>query len=309
MKCLVLGGGGFLGSHLSDKLLEVGYSIRIFERPNLKKYREFLCSEKIEWIEGDFANEDDLAQAVSGCDLIFHLISTTLPKSSNDNPVYDVETNLVGTLKLLSCASRAKVKKIIFLSSGGTIYGIPQTIPLCESHPNNPICSYGITKLAIEKYLHLYNSLNGIEYCILRLSNPFGERQKPSGAQGAVAVFLDKALKGEMIEVWGNGSVVRDYIYVQDAVSAMIKAIEYTGNNRIFNIGSGKGQSLNDIIDAIENLLGYKIKRTYSQGRPLDVQVNVLDIECARHFLQWTPQKSFQQGLKHTLVWLRGQLG
>jgi UDP-glucose 4-epimerase len=122
-------------------------------------------------------------------------------------------------------------------------------------------------------------------------------------------VFLDKALKGEMIEVWGNGSVVRDYIYVQDVVSAMIKTIEYTGNERIFNIGSGKGQSLNEILDEIENLLGQKVKRTYSQGRPLDVQVNVLDIERARHCLQWTPQKSFRQGLKHTLVWLQGQLG
>lgn len=309
MKCLILGGGGFLGSHLSDELLKNGFSVRILERPNMKKYREFNTAEKIEWFEGDFVNEEDLTRAVSGCDYIYHVISTTLPKSSNDNPVYDVETNLIGTLKLLRQASIQNVKKIIFLSSGGTIYGIPQTIPLHENHPTNPICSYGITKLAIEKYLHLYHSLYGLEYCILRLSNPFGERQNPSGAQGAVAVFLDRALKNEIIEVWGNGSVVRDYIYVQDVVSSMIKSIEYTGNNRIFNIGSGKGQSLNDIIDAIENLLGYKIKRTYSQGRPLDVPVNVLDIECARHFLQWTPQKSFQEGLKHTLVWLRGQLG
>lgn len=309
MKCLVLGGGGFIGSHLSDKLLEEGFSVRILERQNLKKYRNFHHAEKIEWFEGDFTNEDDLARAVSGCDFIYHLISTTLPKPSNDNPIYDVETNLIGTLRLLKLASLENVRKVIFLSSGGTVYGIPQTIPLNESHPNNPICSYGITKLAIEKYLYLHHSLYGLNYCILRLSNPYGERQKASGAQGAVAVFLDKALKGETIEIWGDGTVVRDYVYIKDAVSAMIKALEYTGNNKLFNIGSGKGHSLNDILFEIENLLGYKAQRRYSQSRSLDVQVNILDVECARRDLQWNPACSFRQGLSQTLTWLKEQTG
>ena len=129
MKCLVLGGGGFLGSHLSDKLLKLGFEVRVFERPNLKKYRGFHNSEKIEWIEGDFVNNDDLEHAVSGCDYIYHLVSTMLPKSSNDNPVYDVETNIVGTLNLLSHSRNEKIKKIIFISSGGTVYGVPEKYP------------------------------------------------------------------------------------------------------------------------------------------------------------------------------------
>lgn len=154
MKCLVLGGGGFLGSNLCDRLLQLGYEVRVFERQYLKKYRKFHSYEKIEWLEWDFINNDDLKHAVDGCDIIYHLISTTLPKSSNDNSVYDVETNVIATLNLLNHARNASIKKIIFLSSGGTVYGIPENTPVKENHPLNPICSYGITKIAIEKYLH-----------------------------------------------------------------------------------------------------------------------------------------------------------
>lgn len=305
MKCMVLGGGGFLGSNLCDSLLTSGYSVRIFDRPNLRRFRKFSAEEDVEWVEGDFANIEDVSHAVSGCDVIYHLVSTTLPQSSNDNPVYDVETNLVGTLNLLTHAHNEKIKKIIFISSGGTVYGVPENIPIKENHPSNPLCSYGITKLAIEKYLHLFYTLYGLDYCILRLANPFGERQRLTGAQGAVAVFLDKASRGQSIEIWGDGSVVRDYIYVCDAIDAMVKAINYCGRERIFNVGSGKGHSLNDILDEIESLIGRPVERKYMQGRPLDVPVNVLDIEQAKRCLQWQPISTFRQGLERTLEWLK----
>jgi len=305
MKCLVLGGGGFLGSHLSDVLLKNGYAVRIFDRRNLERYRTFAAEENIEWVEGDFINQEELSAAVVGCDIVYHLISTTLPKSSNDNPIYDVETNVVGTLHLLEAARREKIKKIIFISSGGTVYGVPESVPIREDHPANPICSYGITKLAIEKYLYMYHVLHGLDYCVLRLANPFGERQRATAAQGAVAVFLDKALKGETIEIWGDGSVVRDYIYVHDAVEAMVKTIDYTGNQRLFNIGSGKGQSINEILDVIESLLGRSVERKYTTGRLLDVPSNILNIEQAGRCLQWLPASGFRQGLKQTLAWMK----
>jgi len=305
MKCLILGGGGFIGSHLSDKLLNNGYAVRIFERPRLKKYRTFSPSENIEWFEGDFLNTDDLEQAVRGCDVIYHLISTTLPKSSNDNPIYDVETNVIGSLNLLQIVRKNKVKKIIFLSSGGTIYGNPKITPINESDPLQPLCSYGIVKLTIEKYLHLYNKLYDMPYCVLRFANPFGERQPVSGAQGAVSVFLHKALKGEKIEIWGDGNVIRDYFYIDDATDAMLRVLECDCDKHIFNIGSGEGHSLNDILVEIETLLGHPVKRTYSQGRPLDAPVNVLDITRAKQFLQWSPAITFQEGLARTLMWLK----
>lgn len=307
MKCLILGGGGFLGSHLSEALLTQGYAVRIFDRPNLNRFKKFQPGEAVEWIEGDFIDREHVARAVSGCDVIYHLISTTLPRSSNENPAYDVETNLVGTVHLLEAARSHGVKKFIFISSGGTVYGVPQAIPIKESHPTEPICSYGITKLAIEKYLNLFHSLYGIAYCVLRLANPFGERQRVTAEQGAVAVFLDKALRNEEIQIWGDGSVIRDYFYVSDAVSAMISALHYEEGSGVFNIGSGAGQSLNEILDAIEALLGTAVRRSYQPARAFDVPVSVLDISRAAALLNWRPRMTFAEGLAQTAVWLKRQ--
>jgi UDP-glucose 4-epimerase len=305
MKCLILGGGGFLGSHLADALLGAGHAVRIFDRANLLRFRTFLAQEAVEWVEGDFANRRDVARAVSGCEVVFHLVSTTLPRSSNENAAYDVETNVIGTLHLLEAVQKNSVKKIIFVSSGGTVYGIPQEIPIKESHPTEPICSYGIGKLAIEKYLSLYQRLHGVDYCVLRLANPFGERQRLSTAQGAVAVFLHKALRNETIEIWGDGTVVRDYFHVSDAVRALIKAVSYAGSSKVFNIGSGVGQSLNEILAAIEYLLEAPVKRTYLPARAFDVPTNVLDISKAVELLKWEPGISFAEGLSLTAKWIR----
>jgi UDP-glucose 4-epimerase len=309
MKCLVLGGGGFLGSHLSEALLAQGYAVRIFDRPNLLRFKSFHGNQDLEWVEGDFINREHVADAVSGCDFIFHLVSTTLPRSSNENPAYDIETNVISTVHLLEVATKKQVRKIIFVSSGGTVYGVPKEIPIKESHPTEPICSYGISKLAIEKYLSLFHLLHGLEYCVLRLANPFGERQRIAAAQGAVAVFLDKALRNENIEIWGDGSVVRDYFHVSDAVSALTKALVYDGTDRVFNVGSGVGKSLIEILAAIEDLLGTPVKRTYLPARAFDVPISVLDISKAAALLKWTPQTPFAEGLSRTAQWLTGTSG
>ena len=180
--------------------------------------------------------------------------------------VFDIETNLLGTVRLLNQVVKAKVGKVVFLSSGGTVYGPPQEVPIVETHQTNPICSYGITKLAIEKYLDLFFQLHGIDYTVLRLSNPFGERQRIQSSQGAVAVFLGKALRKEKIEIWGDGFVVRDYLHVSDVVSAMIASIDYQGSDRVFNIGSGSGVSLNEVVDGISQVLGRTIDKVLSDG-------------------------------------------
>lgn len=306
MKCLVLGGGGFMGSHLSRALLEQGHAVSIFERPNLKPVETFPPHKNLEWMEGDFLNEEDVTRAVAGCEIIFHLISTTLPKSSNDNPVYDAESNLVGTLHMLEAARKAGVRKVIFSSSGGTVYGVPKEVPIKESHPTDPVCAYGISKLAIEKYLHLYHALHGLDYCVLRIGNPYGEGQRPTASQGAVAVFLNKALHGEVIEIWGDGTVTRDYIYVRDVVQAFLKAMACPGEPRLFNIGSGEGRSLNDLIGAIESLVRRPVARRYLPARAFDVPTNILDISKAKAFLGWQPETSFHDGLSRAFKWLEG---
>ena len=165
MRCLILGGGGFIGSFLADRLLAHGHAVRIFERPRVLPHRAFGPKERVEWTTGDFQSTGDLQAAVQGSDAVFHLVSTTLPKGSNDDPIYDVETNLVGTLRLLAAAVRCGVTKVLFISSGGTVYGIPNRIPVSEDHPTDPLVSYGIAKLAIEKYLYLYWYLHGLDYC------------------------------------------------------------------------------------------------------------------------------------------------
>ncbi|MFA6310826.1 MAG: NAD-dependent epimerase/dehydratase family protein [Sterolibacterium sp.] len=305
MKCLILGGAGFIGSHLAEELRAEGHEVRIFDRPNLALPAELLADSRIEWHEGDFLNVDDLARVVPGSDVIFHLVSATLPKSSNDNPAYDVETNVIGTLRLLDLARTNGVKRIVFASSGGTVYGLPHTLPINESHATEPLVSYGITKLAIEKFLHMYRALHGLDYCILRLANPFGERQRVGAAQGAVAVFLHRAWHGETIHIWGDGSVVRDYIYIKDAVRAFVKALSYQGEQRVFNIGSGQGLSLNQVLAGIEALLGRPVAVNYEHGRKFDVPVNVLDITRARDLLGWQPSVNFDDGLALTLAGLR----
>ena len=306
-RCLVLGGKGFIGSHLVDALLRKGMSVKVFDRANIPPLNDAVTASKVEWLDGDFTSEADVSLALAGCDVCYHLVSTTLPQSSNADPVFDVETNVGGTLRLLNHAVRLGVKKIVFISWGGTVYGIPRSVPINEDHPTNPICSYGITKLAIEKYLHLYLTLHGLDYTVLRLSNPFGERQRVRASQGAVAVFMGKVLRGEKIEIWGDGSVVRDYIYIGDAVDAMVKAATYHGDERVFNIGSGVGISLNQILDGIEKVAGRKAERSYTAARAFDVPVSVLARDRAADKLGWMPTTPFTEGLRKMMEWMQAE--
>lgn len=307
MKCLVLGGGGFIGSNLCATLLAAGHQVRVFEHPHVRGQCSSEIKNRVEWIEGDFISAADVEGAVAGCDVIFHLVSTTLPKGSNDDPVYDVESNLVPTIRMLESARKHRVSKVIFSSSGGTIYGVPKRIPIEEGHPNEPICSYGIVKLGIEKYLELFHALYGLDYRVLRLANPYGEGQRMVASQGAVAVFLHRALCDEPLEIWGDGMVTRDYLHVSDVASAMLAAVNYEGPERIFNIGSGVGLSLNDIVKEIEGVLGRPVRHVYSPGRKFDVPINVLDITRAREELGWQPVISFPDGLRRTYDWMQAQ--
>lgn len=298
-----------MGSHLVDALLLEGWPVKVFDRANISPLNDKSMTARVEWLDGDFTSDADVGQALSGCDVCYHLVSTTLPQSSNADPVFDIETNVAGTIRMLNHAVRLGVKRVVFISSGGTVYGIPRSVPIGEDHPTNPICSYGITKLAIEKYLHLYRTLHGLDYTVLRLANPFGERQRIHASQGAVAVFMAKVLRGDPIEIWGDGSVVRDYIYVGDAVAAMVRAATYAGDERVFNIGSGVGVSVNEILDSIELVTGRKARRQYTAGRAFDVPVSVLATDRAKAALKWAPETPFAEGLRRLMIWMQSDAG
>jgi len=309
MKIIIFGGGGFIGSAIVDRLLRDGHVLRIFERPRVAPYRKFTESECVEWITGDFSSAHDVSDAVRGMDAVLHLVSTTLPKNSNDDPVYDVQSNVVATLQMLNAMVAHHVPKIIFISSGGTVYGNPVYLPIDEKHPTNPLVSYGITKLAIEKYLQMYSRLHGIKAISLRVANPYGERQRIETAQGAIGVFLHRALSGLPIEIWGDGSVTRDYVHVSDVAEAFVRAVEYSGAVSCFNISSGTGTSLNELIGMLENITGKPVDVRYLPGRSFDVPASVLSNDLAREALKWAPVISMQHGLIRTVDWIKSTSG
>ena len=305
MKALVIGGNGFIGCNLVEALLQSGHQVCVFDRYPSRYKAPNLA---VQYVAGDLGNHGEVHEAVQGIDWVFHLAYTTLPQTSNDDPVYDVRSNVADTVQLLQECRDSKVRKVVFISSGGTIYGIPQQIPIREDHPTEPICSYGITKLAIEKYLHLFQRIWGLEYVVARISNPYGEQQNPQSKQGAVGVFLGNVVERKPITIWGDGEVVRDYIYIGDAVAALVRAAEYVPASdapRIFNIGAGRGYSLNQLVEAIRQVVDLPVEVRYTPARAVDVPANVLDTTRANNFLGWTPKVEMQQGLARTWQWIK----
>lgn len=305
MRIAILGGGGFIGSAITDRLLLDTHTIRIFERPRVEPYRQFSANEDVEWIAGDFLSVNDISRAIDGVDVVLHLISTTLPGNSNKDMLYDVQSNLVATLQLLDVMLAKRIQKIVFISSGGTVYGNPKYLPIDENHPTEPLVSYGVTKLAIEKYLLLHQHLHEIKATIMRVANPYGQRQRVETAQGAVAAFLNKAMHRQPVEIWGDGTVTRDFIYVSDVAEAFARAVEYEGRFSTFNISSGVGTNLNQLADAVERILGQEIVRQYRPGRPFDVPVSILNNSLAKQELRWEPRVKLDEGLALTADELR----
>jgi len=298
-KILVLGGNGFIGSHVVDQLLNTGYSISVFDR-GYEKYRT--PHNGVKYFLGEFSNTPLLAEALEGVDTVIHLISTTVPSTSNLNPIADIQTNLVGTVNLLELMVSAKVRRIVFLSSGGTVYGLPKSIPISEYHPLNPICSYGVVKIAIEKYIKMFEYLYGIQAVILRPSNPYGPHQSHEGVQGVISTFLRKIISCEPITIWGDGSVIRDYLYISD-LAELCSLVINSDVNGVFNVGSGKGHSLNEIIKAIEKITNLKAIVEYQEARNFDVSEVVLDVNLAKDTFNWTPDTLLEAGIKKHLHW------
>ena len=303
MRVLIIGGNGFIGSHLTDFLVAKGQTVRVYSHSRSIYTKE--DDKKVEYIYGEFTDTKLLDSSLQDIEVVYQLISTTVPSTSNKSPVEDVASNLISTIKLLESCVNYSVKKIIFPSSGGTIYGIPQNLSISENTPTNPICSYGITKLAVEKYLHLFNYLYGLDYSILRISNPYGPRQNPMGNVGAITIFLNHILNKRAIQVCGDGEIVRDYIYISDVVQALYYAQTYNPNQKLFNIGSGQGISLNQLISKIRQTLNKEFEVEYINGRKVDIPVNILDINTAKNFLQWQPTIDLEVGIQKTWLWLQ----
>jgi UDP-glucose 4-epimerase len=301
--CVVLGGGGFLGVNLCRRLAASGVRVRAFGRRSL--FSQDLAG--VEWRQGDFCDSAAVASAVASCETVFHLVHTYMPQSADLNMAEDVRQNVVSSLALLEICRKLKVKRIVFVSSGGIVYGPTPHVPTPETAPTNPISAYGISKLTIEKYLRLYEHHHGLNFRVLRVANLFGPFQLPGKNQGVVAALISCALHDREFEIWGDGSAVRDYVYVDDVVDALLLAAADESNERIFNIGSGQGHDLRHVIAEIEADLGLKLAVRRTEGRLIDVPVSILAIERARNVLGWKPRTLFNIGIKKTIDWWRSR--
>jgi len=305
---LLIGGCGFIGSHVADSLLAGGLKVRVFDR-RAEALRPPLAG--VDYVIGDFSDSSLIYEAMSGVDAVIHLASTTVPATSNLDPVADIRGNLVATVQLLEVMRATEVRKLVYLSSGGTVYGIPETEVVPETHPLRPISSYGIVKVAIENYLFMEHKLHGLQHVILRASNPYGPRQGHTGVQGIIGTHLWRTARGEPIEIWGDGSVVRDFIHVRDLAELCAVAVQSDAAG-CYNAGSGTGTSVAQIVDSISRTVqqsgGTPMVPIYKPGRSLDVPRVVLDIARARRDFGWAPRIGLDEGIAESWEWVQSRV-
>ena len=298
MRVLMTGASGFIGTQVASWLAKKNIDLVGVDLVKPPLGSPITC------LEGSFADKDFMGKVLRERKIthIIHLAATTVPASSNLNIIYDVESNVVGSISLIETAVKCGIKKFIYLSSGGTVYGRSCAEKLDEKHPTEPICSYGIAKLTIEKYLGLFSHLDGLDHIILRAANPFGPGQRHDSGQGLIATFVHKIKSGDEIEIWGDGSVVRDYFYVADLAELVELALRSDATG-VFNAGSGVGTSVSEMLRLVESLLQAKSRKNYRPGRQFDVDRLVLNCEAACSTFGWRPRTSLTDGVKRYIDW------
>jgi UDP-glucose 4-epimerase len=297
-KCLVLGANGFIGSHLVDALVMAGHDIRAFDRLGDSKPR-FLQSQKIELFKADFLNRDDLERAVQGIDYVFHFISTTTPATAENDPMIDIDTNIRMSIHLFEECAKQQVKKVIFASTGGAIYGSTSGEPIAEAALPQPISPYAIGKLTIEHYLHYFNKKFGLDSLVFRISNPYGERHALNAKQGVINIFLEQIARNEPITILGDGTMVRDYVYVAD-VADMIAGSFESASQQLYNLGSGQGHSINELVEVMERIIGKQVQKVQKENPATFINKVVLNTERFQTEFNLPPKVGLEDGIKRT---------
>jgi len=314
VRVLVTGGAGFIGSALVDQLVRSGDQVLVID--NLSTGSE----KNLE--DAKNASAEDLV--VENCDIrnpettkliadykpsvIFHLAAQVDVRASVEDPLTDLETNLVGLIRVLEGGRRAKTRKIIFASSGGTIYGEPEAkqLPLNEDTPWSPLSPYGVSKLAGGLYINTYSSLHGLEGTTLALANVYGPRQDPHGEAGVVAIFAGKLLEGEPCTIYGTGTQTRDFVYVEDVASAFMASIE-KGDGKLLNIGTGTETSIQHLYKEMALAVGIDSAPERGTERSGEIERSSLDPSLAEKILGWKPKTSLRDGIHSTLKWFESK--
>lgn len=300
---LVIGGAGYIGTHLLPLLLATGRRVAVLGR---KATLSHALPEGITYISGDFGQRELISSLLDCYQEVIHLAYATVPNTSFENPLADLQQNLPPTVQLFSEVA-ARGGKLLLVSSGGVVYGEAMTLPIREDHPTKPISPYGVTKLTLENYAYLYAVTHGLKFVCIRPSNAFGVGQQPFAGQGFISTAIASAMRGSPIKIFGQGKTVRDYIYVSDLAAGIICALESGHLSETYNLGSGVGRSHKDVINAISLLMkeiGCKVSVECLPERAFDVKTNVINSTKLQTHTGWRPQVKFVDGLRCTLEWL-----
>lgn len=304
LKILVTGGAGFIGSHVVDLLIERGYSVAVVD--NLSSGRRENIHPAARFYELDI-RDPALAEvfAAERPDVVNHHAAQIDVRRSVADPQFDADVNVRGSLNVLECARRNGVKKFIYISTGGAVYGEPQYLPCDEAHPIRPICPYGASKYAFELYLHMYQVLYGLAYVVLRYPNVYGPRQDPHGEAGVVAIFAGRMVNGQPVTINGDGEQARDFTYVGDCARANLLALEHPQAGGIYNVGTGAPTTINEVFAALKTLTGYTGVATHGPARLGETRFIYLDSRKLRAELGWQPAVDLNEGLARTVEYFR----
>jgi UDP-glucose 4-epimerase len=303
MRVLVTGGAGFIGSHLTDALVEAGHAVTVVD--DLSTGRREQVHPGAHLAELDILNPAlGALVAEAAPEAVFHLAAHASVSESVREPEHDARVNVLGTLGLLRACANAGVRRFIFSSTGGALYGEPRSLPCDEQHPVRPLSPYGASKAAAEAYVHTYAQMSPFSAVILRYANVYGPRQDPQGEAGVVSIFAARLLAGEPVTIFGDGTQQRDFVYVTDVVDANLRALE-AGEGGVYNIGTGAGTSVNALADALTEASGQHRAPEHAPARPGDVGRVWLDATAARRDLGWAPRTSLAEGIGATIAHLR----
>lgn len=304
MRILVTGGAGFIGSNVADRFVALGHEVAVFD--NLSTgFREFVPP-GARLFEGDLADPQAVARCVGEFrpEIVDHHAAQIDVRRSVSDPLHDARVNVLGSIGLLQACTAHGVRKLVYASTGGAIYGEGRELPATEDHPVNPEAPYGASKHAVEHYLYLWRLLHGLDYTVLRYPNVYGPRQNPHGEAGVNAIFIGRMLAGERPRIFGDGQAVRDYLYVDDVVEANVRALT-RGSGEIVNLGTGVATSVNDIVRELRAILDFRDEAIHDAPRAGEVQRIFLDASRAKRVLGWEPTVTFAEGLRRTVEWSR----
>lgn len=303
MKILVTGGAGFIGSNVVDGFIREGHQATVVD--NLSSGFEANVNKKAQFIKVDIRSVvmDTVFEKMQPDVLCHHAAQIDLRKSVVD-PIYDADVNIIGSLNLLNACVKYKVKKVIFASTGGAIYGEQNHFPTDENHPVHPVSPYGVAKFTIEKYLYFYKRIHGIDFVVLRYSNVYGPRQNPLGEAGVISIFTEKLLTDREPIINGPGTQSRDFVFVDDVVEANLLALDYPHSD-IFNIGTGMETDINSIFRLLKEKTGSKRKEIHGPEIPGELERSVLDCRKAQKLLGWKPKHDLDQGITKTVDYLQ----